>query len=285
MYNAPLGGDEPPLRILGKEITLMWNRKELKKRGKAAFKANYWRCVLVALIIVLIAGAAGGASGRGAAENMPYTDPSENVTQEYLGGAITLEASGSGARELIDSFNALLDDIRAEGGEEAVRFAIRFAAGLIGGILAVGFLVNLLLINPLRVGCNRFFAENSYSPAGLGEIGYAFRSGYSRVVGTMLRQDIYLILWSLLFIIPGIVKSYSYRMVPYILAEGPELSGREVIDRSRRMMNGNKWKAFVLDLSWILWILLTVITLGLAGVFYVNPYIEATNAELYHALK
>ena len=58
----------------------MWTRKELKKRGKAAFKANYWRCVLVALIVAAIGAAAGGAGGRSAAESMPDTDPGETIT-------------------------------------------------------------------------------------------------------------------------------------------------------------------------------------------------------------
>ena len=70
-----------------------------------------------------------------------------------------------------------------------------------------------------------------------------------------------------------------------ILAEEPEMSGKEAIDRSRQMMNGNKWRAFVLDLSFILWYLFGVITLGIGLVLYTLPYEEATSAELYHALK
>ena len=262
-----------------------WTRKDLKMRGKAAFKANYWRCVLVAVIITAIAAAAGGISGRSASDNMPYTDPGEGVTQEYLDGAITVHGSVGNAQEVYDSFDEMMDALRQELGNPETRILLGVIAGVIGAIVAVAFVIDLLLINPLEVGCMRFFAENSYAPAELGEIGYGFKSGYGRVVGTMLRRDIYLLLWSLLFVIPGIVKTYSYRMVPYILAEEPELSGKDVIDRSRQMMAGNKWKAFVLDLSWILWILLTVVTLGLAGIFYVYPYMYATNAELYHELK
>ena len=234
----------------------MWTRKELKMRGKAAFKANFWRCVLVAFIMAVIGGAIGGAGGRAAADGAPYVAPEETtVTQEYLDGAIKLEMSGKAAD--IEAFKAefeeMLDEVRELGGQEAVRFVILMIAGLFGAIFAVGFIVQILLINPLKVGCNRFFAENSYAPAEIGEIGYGFRSGYGRVVGTMLRTSIYTLLWTLLFIVPGIIKTYSYRMVPYILAGEPEMSGKEAIDRSRQMMNGNKWRAFVLDLSFILW--------------------------------
>ena len=74
-------------------------------------------------------------------------------------------------------------------------------------------------------------------------------------------------------------------MVPYILVDQPELTATQAITRSRQMMKGNKWRAFVLDLSFILWYLLSALTLGLLGLFFVHPYYEATNAELYQALK
>ena len=267
----------------------MWTRRELKSRGKAAFKANYWRCVLVAFILALVSGALGGSGGRAAADSMPYTGPEDTtaVTEEYLDGAIKVTMSGTkqDIETLKNEFNALLDSIREDAGEEGVRFAIAFIAGMIGTIFAIGFIVTILLLNPLKVGGDRFFAENSYAPAQLGELGYGFSHGYGRVVGTMLRVSIYTLLWTLLFIIPGIIKSYSYRMVPYILAEEPELSGSEAIDRSREMMNGNKWRAFVLDLSFILWYLFGALTLGIGLVFYVLPYVEATDAELYHAIR
>ena len=78
---------------------------------------------------------------------------------------------------------------------------------------------------------------------------------------------------------------YSYRMVPYIIKDNPELSATEVITRSREMMNGNKWRAFLLDLSFIGWILLCVITLGIAAFFWVGPYMSSTDAALYLELK
>ena len=87
----------------------------------------------------------------------------------------------------------------------------------------------------------------------------------------------------LLFIIPGIVKSYEYMMIPYLLAEHPEMTRQEAFAESKQMMDGNKWDAFVLDLSFIGWTLLGVCTFGILLVFYVEPYIYLTRAELYHA--
>ena len=104
------------------------------------------------------------------------------------------------------------------------------------------------------------------------------------VVKSMFILDIIIALWSLLFIIPGIYKSYQYRMVPYLLADNPELTAREAMDLSRVMMDGEKMNAFVLDLSFIPWQLLSAITIGIVGIIWVNPYVEATNAELYTAL-
>ena len=74
-------------------------------------------------------------------------------------------------------------------------------------------------------------------------------------------------------------------MVPFILAEHPELSATEIITRSRRMMNGNKWRAFVLDLSFLGWIILGVFSLGLVFIFWTSPYMNSTHAALYLKLK
>lgn len=253
----------------------MWNRKELKARGKAAFKANYWRCVLVAVIIIALAG---GAAGTGAASGANGAEDNGNgtVVEQYAGGGVTITADEAAAQ--------WVEDFKAQ--DKSVQKVI---AAMILGIsltaLAVGVVLHIFLFNPILVGGYSFFRRNSHEKAPLGELGAGFRSGYGRVVKTMLLMDIFLVLWFCLLIIPGIIKSYSYRMVPYITAERPDLSAKEAITLSRQMMDGNKWKTFVLDLSFILWWILSAITFGIVGVFYVSPYFQATSAELYHALK
>lgn len=91
-------------------------------------------------------------------------------------------------------------------------------------------------------------------------------------------------LWSCLFIIPGIVKSYSYALAYYILADNPEMTASEALNKSKEMMNGHKMDLFVLHLSFIGWGLLVGITFGLAGI-YVIPYMNATVANFYNSLK
>lgn len=91
-------------------------------------------------------------------------------------------------------------------------------------------------------------------------------------------------LWSLLFVIPGIVKAFSYSMAMYILAENPEIGALEAINRSKAMMNGHKMDLFVLELSFIGWHLLGAITFGIAYV-WVIPYISATTANFYNSIK
>ena len=100
----------------------------------------------------------------------------------------------------------------------------------------------------------------------------------------MFLRDLYLVLWTLLFILPGVVKSYEYKMIPYLLAEYPDMSTKEVFAKSREMMNGQKMDTFILDLSFIPWSVLSAITAGIAGLFYVSPYKDATYAELYDTL-
>ncbi|MDE7258353.1 MAG: DUF975 family protein, partial [Lachnospiraceae bacterium] len=138
---------------------------------------------------------------------------------------------------------------------------------------------------PLVVGAQRFFVVSHYQKAELGELGYAFSNSYMNVVKTMFLKALYVFLWSLLLVIPGIIKGYEYRMIPYILAENPGIDTKEAFAMSKQMMDGNKWNAFVLDLSFLGWIILSVFTCGILAVFYVNPYIYMTDAELYVALK
>ena len=111
--------------------------------------------------------------------------------------------------------------------------------------------------------------------------------GFAKKLGTMWLQILYIFLWSLLLWIPGIIKSYSYAMTEYILLDNPELTANEAITKSREMMDGYKWKLFVLELSFIGWRILCMIpVLGtVLNLLYVNPYVTATRAQFYEELK
>jgi len=113
---------------------------------------------------------------------------------------------------------------------------------------------------------------------------YYFKENYSRATITSILLFVYTFLWSLLFLIPGIIKSYSYAMTMYIADEMPEKSTEESIQLSMKMMYGNKWKLFVLDLSFIGWFLLGIVTFGLSHLF-VHPYWMMSRAAFYEDLK
>lgn len=102
---------------------------------------------------------------------------------------------------------------------------------------------------------------------------------------TGLFKWLFTLLWSLLFLIPGIIRSFGYFAVPYILAENPNLDHSRALQLSLQMTKGYKWDIFVLELSFLGWFLLSGISFNIAGIFYVNPYYQATLAEAYRFLR
>ena len=224
----------------------MWNRSELKSNAKLALKANYWKAVLVGLILSFILG-----SGSTAAQN----------------------SARSSTDGLTDIDPVMVFTV----------IGIILAAVFVAMVISI--LLSIFIWNPLEVGCQKFFINCKYGNAELGDIAYGFKNGYAHIGMIMFLRGLFTGLWMLLFIIPGIVKSYEYMMIPYLLAEHPEMTRQEAFAESKQMMDGNKWDAFVLDLSFIGWTLLGVCTFGILLVFYVEPYIYLTRAELYPALK
>ena len=215
----------------------MWNRITLKERGKAAFRRNYWKCVVVALIAVVIVGA-----------------------------SLTVRG-GTGETHTYDH-----------------GFSLRYYSTMTGTAVLCFTVLHIFVFNVLSIGCSKFFLRNAQGNATLDQVLDGFRGSYGRNVLTMFLMKLYVALWSLLLVIPGIVKAYSYMLVPYILADNPDILRGEALRLSEKLMVGNKMGAFLLDLSFIGWHILSALTCGILGVLYVNPYIEATKAELYHAL-
>ena len=107
---------------------------------------------------------------------------------------------------------------------------------------------------------------------------------YMRISGTLILQNVYIFLWTLLLIIPGIIKSLSYAMTPFILKDHPELSYDRAITRSSTMMKGHKMELFWLYLNFIGWIILSIVTLGIA-LLWVYPYLYTAFAHFYLDLK
>lgn len=167
--------------------------------------------------------------------------------------------------------------------ENAVLFIGIMVLVIVIAIIAAA--LSAFLLNPIVIGVQRFFVVSHYRKADLNELAYGFSNNYMNVVKIMFMRQMYVFLWSMLFVIPGIIKGYEYRMIPYILAEHPDIDSEQAFAISKQMMDGNKWNAFVLDLSFIGWWLLSAITCNILSIFYVHPYTLMTSAELYVALK
>lgn len=170
-------------------------------------------------------------------------------------------------------------------GLSARAFVFLLVAALAASSFAMIF--SIFVSNPLQVGKNRYFMKVRLQPAQFRELFFVFSDAkryYMNVVKTQFLRTLFESLWSLLFIIPGIIKSYEYRMIPYIMAENPSLSSKRAFELSKRMTDGEKWNIFILDLSFIGWSLLGTLACGI-GVYFVQPYFEATYAELYEAMR
>lgn len=221
---------------------MMWNRAELKMRGNMAFKKNYVSAVVVALLMGIFGTVSGESSARRVSENSDI----------YSGNL----------------------------------FNVGMITGLLAGIATVVILIVLVakvfVGNLLKMGGYRFFILNQTAQPGIGTLLDGFRSGhYVNIVLTMFLRDLFTALWSLLLVVPGIVKHYEYLMAPYIIAENPAMDYKEAFQISKQMMDGEKMEAFIMDLSFLGWYLLSAVTCGLLAIFYVNPYVQASFAEMY----
>ena len=150
-------------------------------------------------------------------------------------------------------------------------------------------LVSVLIIMPLGYGLSNallsFLRSNEEGTSGLSEMWQFFRRDYSRSVPALLLVMVFSTLLGIVTLgIGAIVLSYAYSMVPYLLRDYPELSAREALRTSSQMMKGHKWDLFVLDLSFIGWILLGIMTAGI-GLLWVAPYMDTTHAAFYEDLK
>ncbi len=207
-----------------------------------AFKKNYVSAVVVALLMGIFGTVSGESSARRVSENSDI----------YSGNL----------------------------------FNVGMITGLLAGIATVVILIVLVakvfVGNLLKMGGYRFFILNQTAQPGIGTLLDGFRSGhYVNIVLTMFLRDLFTTLWSLLLVVPGIVKHYEYLMVPYIIAENPAMDYKEAFQISKQMMDGEKMEAFIMDLSFLGWYLLSAVTCGLLAIFYVNPYVQASFAEMY----
>lgn len=227
----------------------MWTLNEVKTRGREAFKNHYWPSVGAGFLLLIASGGAVATMGH---------------------STYTYQA------DLPQSFYDMPQNEQT--------YIVAAVAGLLCIVALGAMLLKALVFNPLQVGCADYFNKNIDDPTTEGGTVLSGFSDYKHSVCTMLLKDVFIGLWSLLFVIPGVVKSYSYAMVPYLIKDHPELSATEAITRSREMMQGNKGRAFLMDLSFIGWYLVGTLTLGLGNIFWTTPYHASSTAALYHEL-
>ena len=214
----------------------------------------------IAVIAGLIASLLGAVASNGPELKMDIGDSGVNFGVEFAGQQIFTTNGG---------WNNVLSDV-----------IVRSAPVIILATLAMA-IVYFVLGSVVGVGYSKFnleLVDREKEPQISMLFGYFPHWKTAAVAG--LLQGLYVMLWSLLFIIPGIVAGYSYAMTSYILAENPELTASEAIDQSKQMMSGNRWRLFCLRISFIGWDILCALTLGI-GNLWLGPYKQAAEAAFY----
>ena len=213
----------------------------------------------IAVLVGLVASMLGAVEGMGPEVKFNFEESNVKASLELAGQTI-FSTGGS----LNSDFGALM-----VGSYTYIMIAALIMGAVyfvLGSVINVGYAkFNLNLVDRLEGAFENLFAYFSYWK--------------TTVVARVLR-GVYVLLWSLLFIIPGIMASLSYAMTEYILAENPEMSASEAITLSKQMMDGNKWRLFCLDLSFIGWDILCGFTLGI-GYLWLTPYKQAARAAFY----
>ena len=226
----------------------MVKSKELRVRAWESLKGKYWMAFAVILVTGLI-GSIGNAFvsfGQQLGEVLGLVDPAEMDSTMAL-GALVLN-------------------------------------GVVIVSSIIGALFSIFVTDAITVGVSNYFIKNTDSKPLFKDAFSGFKIKYGRNIGTLLLVGIKTVLWTLLFIIPGIIKTYEYAIIPYILADDAEISSKDAFKKAKQMMKGNKWRLFKLEFSFIGWFLLCVLTLGI-GTLFLIPYVNAATAEFYVELK
>ena len=238
----------------------MWVRADLKQRAKDVLSKCYWMAFLVTLIATIFNGIPN------------YRGPKWNFS--FNSGDFRLDHWDWNVNELPDLATGIAGALFGS-----------IAVSLILFFLALGVAYALFVAGPLNTGLSRYYFDARQGNSSFSNLFWAFRQGrYMNVVKAMGWKLLFWILWMLLLIVPGIVKHYAYSMIPYIMAENPDMDYREAMRLSMQMTDGQKWEMFVLDLSFLGWYLLGLLACCV-GTIFVNPYYFATKAELYAELK
>lgn len=228
---------------------------DFRSLARDALRGRWGVAVLAGLIASLL-----GAISSGPEINLNFSDGSADFALEYGGQEIFSTAGGA-----MPELQAVL-----MGGVTV----------LILAAIAVA-VVFFVLGSVVGVGYSRFHLQlnDRQTEVHVGTL-FDYFPHWKNVAVTKLLENVYIFLWTLLLIVPGIIASYSYAMTDFILAENPELEPREALERSKAMMEGNRWRLFCLHFSFIGWGILAALTLGI-GNLWLTPYQKAAVTAFY----
>jgi len=165
-----------------------------------------------------------------------------------------------------------------------VYFIVLMGVQLLAEIDPLLMIVTLIISGPIALGFIIFSLNISRDNDPKVENIFEGFQNFKSAVGAYLLMLLFIFLWMLLLIIPGIIAAFSYSMTFYILADDPSISPMDAIDKSKAMMKGNKWKYFLLNLRFLGWALLCLLTFGI-GFLWLMPYIQVSIAKFYDDIK
>lgn len=299
-----------------------WSIGGLKRKTKIALKTDYWRMIAVCFIMAIVCGMYMNSTmliddysdirslftGDYADEDYEQATESQSIDPYATPSATELlkeisrhysAAFGNGNAEVGDNAAAVMNMVITKFfPNQALAIMVLRMLAMSGtrqaGITlfvfilfaAIGIFLDVFLFNMLKIGEKRFFMETrTYHDTKIYRLFYPYQVGrVGNCAWIMFMKNVFLGLW-ILTIIGGPIKYYEYKMIPYILAENPETDRRTCFKISKEMMRGNKWHAFLLDLSYIGWWFLGLMTFGLIQIFFVNPYETGAWTELYFELR
>ncbi len=234
--------------------------KGIMEATEAAFKKSYGKVAAASFLLVMLSYGVSSSSLIRSINQIPEL-VQEIVTNEFAAGRNW--------------------DFRM------VAVLLTMAGGMLLLSLLVKFLLDVFLENPLRIGADKMMLDalGDEQPVKLASLAFAFDADYINTVRVMFFRSLFLNLWTMLLIVPGMVKSYEYLLIPYLMSENPYQTSKEAFQKSRELMHGYKRKAFLLDLYFLPWQLLGIFTLGVLNIFYVEPKRNLVKAELYRMIK
>lgn len=207
------------------------------------------------------------------------------TNQEYKNAALAA-LKGNWAPAVVATIVYLVIALAISGGQSGVEMLLPSTPAVLGSVFGVGLLLSFLVLYPMEIGyanSTRVLYEDGDNKLTANIFNIGFKNYLHNVWGYFLMM-VFVLLWSLLLFIPGIIMAFAYAMTPYILVENPEMKAIDAIRKSRSMMKGHKFDLFYLELSFIGWILLCILTLGI-GLLWLVPYMETSIAAFYNDLK